>query len=99
MSLLTDLQAQLALIQAKINILQASPSDTFPLGRIALFASNSGNTRWYYVKVAEESWKDLNNPGITKPLNEWILQARESGVGYFEVYEMRPQASPFYASA
>lgn len=95
MTLLQTLQAQVAALQAQIAILQSSPSDTYNLGTVVVFSS--ANAKWYYWKVAEETWESAQ--GVQKPLNEWILDAKLSPVGYFEVYVLTVAPSPIYASA
>jgi hypothetical protein len=88
--------AKIAELQAKLNILNAVPSDTFNFGTVVVFAA-ANNVKWYYNKTAEETWAD--SKGVEKDLATWILEARESAIGYFEVYELRVQPVPFYASA
>lgn len=93
-----ELESQLALIQARLAILNGSPEDVYPFGTVVVFAASSNTLKWHYVKDNEESWRDMQNGGPTKPLSEWILKARESDVGYFEVYVLTVAETPIYAS-
>lgn len=97
MSLVTEIQAQIAALQAKLAILQSVEEDTFPIGTIALFAANAGNTKWYYRKVAEETWAKVVGTG-EKPLREWVYEAKTLPMGYFEVFILQVPVTPFYAS-
>lgn len=93
------LQAEIVVLQDKVNILNRAPADTFNFGTVVVFASGQGGrVKWYYVKVAEETWQDMKN-NSEKSLADWILNAHESNIGYFEVYELKPQPAPIYASA
>lgn len=98
MSLRTDLISQIADLQAKLAILNGVAEDTFSFGTVMVFAAGLGGaTKWYYHKTQEETW--VSDLGEEKDLASWILVARESNIGYFEVYELRVQPTPFYASA
>lgn len=97
MTLVQTIQAQIVALQAKLAILNLAPTDTYPFGTMVVFSPQVG-PKWFYFKTAEESWRDIHS-AIEKPLNEWILAAKESPVGYFEVYVLITQASPIYASA
>lgn len=88
--------AQIAALQTRLDILNAVPDDLFSFGTVVVFSA-ANNVRWYYHKTAEETW--TSNTGVEKDLAAWILTAKESSIGYFEVYELRVQPAPFYASA
>ncbi len=96
MTTVPELQAQVAALQLKINVLQSVGEDTFPLNTVALLSS--ATSKWFYRKTAEESWLDLNS-GKIKQLREWILEAKESPQGYFEVYILTVPNTPYYASS
>ncbi len=101
MSLVTDIQDQIAALQAKLALLQSIAEDTFNLGTIAQFSPASGQ-KVFYLKTAEETWAKISVTGPSsggKPLREWIVDFKESPIGYFEVYMMTAAAVPFYASA
>lgn len=85
--------------QAQLTVLNRVGSDTFSIGTIMLFSAASG-AKWYYVKIAEETWASLRggNPG-TKALEEYVLDAVNSEIGYFEVYEVSIKPAPFFTSA
>ncbi len=97
MALRDDLEAQIASLEARLAILNGAPEDTYNFGTVVVFSS--ANSRWHYVKDNEESWRDMTNGGPTKPLSEWILEARESPVGYFEVYVLSVANTPIYAAS
>jgi len=78
-------------------ILSQAPTDIYNFGTVVVFASGvSGVTKWYYLKVAEELWMDFAT-GTEKTLSEWILNANEANIGYFEVYVLTVAPSPIYA--
>lgn len=96
MSALTELQAELAATQARINRLLAFPEDTFFVGTIVQFSPIPPNAKWFILKTGEEQWKRL--PGTeTKELVEWALEAEDSNIGYFEAYSMVAALTPFFA--
>ena len=97
MTLRDELNAEITEAQRKLAILNSAPSDTFNLGTAVVFSAANG-FKWYYVKTSEETWLDLRS-GNAKDLASWILEAKDSAIGYFEVYELRPQPAPVYASA
>lgn len=100
MSTLTDLQAQLADIQAKIALFSTFPEDTYNFGTLVLFASQNNTKHTYYRKNAEESWKPLKGTDPAQPLAEWLYKFKtEQPDEYFEVYVMSPGNLPIYASA
>ncbi len=100
MSKLTELILERDALNAQIALFQTFPEDTFDIGTIALFASNSNTVHVYYRKVAEESWKKLSGTDSPKPLSEWIFSLKVlDPENYFEVYIMAPGNTPIYASA
>lgn len=93
-----ELQDQRDEIDRKLAILNRVGEDTFPIGTIALFSS--AQEHGYYRKIAEESWRFMeSNTGGTRQLREIILEWEDSPVGYFEIYKLLPEATPFYVSA
>jgi hypothetical protein len=97
MSQITDLQVQIAALQSELTALLRVPADTFFFGTILRF--QHGASMWHYIKVAEETWKDMVH-NTEKDLPSWVLQTLNDLSGaYFEVYEVRPQPTPFYTSA
>lgn len=102
MALRDDLLASQTEITRKLAILNSIGEDTFPFGTVMVFNAATG-AKWYYVKIAEERWQKLGTSAIEgphqRPLSEWIFYTEESPIGYFEVYELRVQPAPFYASA
>ena len=101
MSKLTELQAQIAELQALAALYNTFPPDIYNLGTVALFTANNNATKWYYEKVGEEQWRRLASGGDTefKPLADWIYVAKTTTSTYFEVYIMTPGNAPIYASA
>lgn len=99
MSQRSEIQAEIASLQVQLGILNRVPTDSFNLGTVVVFAAgNSGSVKWYYNKVAEETWAN-SATGVEKDLAGWILETMESNIGYFEVYELKVQPTPFFASA
>ncbi|MFY3741602.1 MAG: hypothetical protein HMLIMOIP_002060 [Candidatus Nitrosomirales archaeon] len=92
-----EIQEQIADLQSKLDIMNRVPSDTFPFGTVVVFSAASGS-KWHYLKTGEETWLNLQ-VNTAKDLASWILTAVESNVGYFEVYELKVQPTPFFASA
>lgn len=90
MSRKTEIQDRIAKLQAQLAIINRTPSDTFHIGTVVVFSSNQNKVHWYYAKTGEEAWLDLKDGTVEKPLADWILNAVESGIGYFEVYDMVP---------
>jgi hypothetical protein len=91
-----ELQAQITLLQAQLAQLNSIPEDTFPFGTIAIISYGPGGVGKYYrVKVEEETWKNLVNSD-EKSLSEWIVEAIDSNIGYFEVYVAVAEEVPFY---
>ena len=84
-------------LQTKLAILNRVPTDSFAFGTVVVFSAATG-VRWRFVKTAEETWLNLQVGG-ERTLAEWVLDGEESEVGYFEVYELRVQPTPLYASA
>lgn len=96
MSLLQDLQAQLADTQAKIDILLNAPEDTYPFGTIIRFAYNGNAGKFHIMKNGEESWVKLPSATGGKTIGEWIVDSQTQSIGYFEMYVMTPAESPIY---
>ena len=95
----SDLLAQKAEIDRKLGILNRVGEDTFNLGTVVVFSAASG-VHWYYRKVAEETWRDMQSQsGAVSTLAEWVLEAEDANVGYFEIYALTPAQTPFYASS
>ena len=96
-----EIQTQIANLQAELTVLNRAPSDTYPFGTVVVFASGTGGaTKWYYRKVAEETWESMvSTPVMQSDLASWIAYALESGIGYFEVYVLTVAPSPIFASA
>lgn len=97
MSKKTEIQAKINELEEQLAILNTAPEDTFNIGTVVLFSA-TGNKKWYRTKTGEETWRNIAN-NSEKSLAEWILEAIDSNTGYFEVYELRVQNSPFYTSA
>jgi hypothetical protein len=98
MTLRDDLVAKKNRIEKQLTILDRVGEDTYPIGTIVLFSAESGD-KWYYLKVDEESWRYLSSvTGIVKQLRQWVLEAEQSGIGYFEIYKLLPDKTPFYVS-
>lgn len=98
MGIKATLQAEIAERQAKLNIFNTIPEDTYSLGTLALFSG--GGSKWYYVKTAEETWKKVDGSNEVRELAEWIYLNKVLAPDlYFEVYIMTPSALPIYASA
>jgi hypothetical protein len=97
MSRKTEVQAQIASLQTEYTLLNRVPSDAFSFGTIVVFAS--ATSKWYYLKVAEETWRSMQGTTQEKDLASWVAFAYESAIGYFEVYELKVQPTPFFASA
>ncbi len=97
-----DIQDHINELQAQLDILNSAPEDTYSFGTVAVFAAATGD-KWYYVKIAEESWSKLKRSSasteIARALSEWILHAVNSNIGYFEVYILTVEETPIYASA
>lgn len=94
----SELEEEIAALEAQLAILNSVNEDTFNIGTVMVFSMATPVAHWYYAKTAEETWLDVKNGG-EQPLANWILDTVEANVGYFEVYEMRAQPTPFYASA
>ncbi len=71
------------------------PEDMFNFGTIIRIAANNNVTKWHLIKDGEESWRYLDGNG-SKTLAEWILEAIDVGLGYFEVYVLSPGNTPIY---
>lgn len=97
MGLKETIQTEILELQDRLAILNGVSEDTFFFGTIMVFQSATG-AKWHYVKTAEETWRKMSS-GEQKPLADWILETRESGIGDFEVYQMSVAAIPFYATA
>jgi hypothetical protein len=95
MTLRDDLLAEKARIERDLVIVDRAGEDTFPLGTITLFAM--GSQKAYFLKVAEESWRSMASSTPTRQLREIILEWENYG-GYFEIYKLLPEATPFYTS-
>ena len=99
MSRKTDITNQIAALQTELAALNRVPDDTFNVGTVLVFAS-AGNTRhWYIRKTAVNTWMSLTSVPTSGEMLSFISDALESDTGYFEVYELRPQPAPFFASA
>ncbi len=96
MSQKSEIEAQIAELQAQLAILNGIPEDTFYFNTVVVFASSSG--KWYYVKIGEELWRNLIT-GVEKDLASWVFDATQSNIGYFEAYALIAQPSPWYASS
>lgn len=93
-----ELLSEIAVRQLKLDVLDRAPEDTFTFGTVVVFDAGNGR-RTYYAKVNEEAWIKLNGSPTEKPLNIWILLYVENFNGYFEIYELKPQAVPIFASS
>lgn len=89
-----EIENEIKELQKDLVILSRVGEDTYPIGTLALF---TGTRKWYYVKVAEESWRNVGG-NREQELRDWIFEAEKSNVGYFEVYILNPDQSPIYAS-
>lgn len=98
MTKLQELQEQIAELQAEVNILNSAPSDTYPFGTVVRFVANSNTTKWHYIKTSEETWLSME-ASSSRSLSEWILDAVNSDIGYFEVYLLTVAGSSFYSHA
>jgi hypothetical protein len=96
----SDIQDRIKDLQSRLDILNRVPTDKFSIGTVVVFSSNGGS-HWYYLKTGEETWISFNKnlSGVEKDLANWILDGIESNVGYFEVYELKVQPNPFFASS
>lgn len=97
MGRLSKLQKEKEAIQDRIDKFLSVPEDTFPLGTVMLFSAASG-AKWYIRKNSEESWIKLTGTGVAQELATWILEAVESSIGYFEVYRVVTQETPFFVN-
>jgi hypothetical protein len=93
-----EIIAEIARLEAQLVILNLVPTDSYPFGTVVVFAADNNRTKWHYLKTGEEAWKKF---GFTTEMTlaEWILSAKESEVGYFEVYVLTVAANPIYTSA
>jgi hypothetical protein len=97
------LQEQLNKIQSKLDILNRVPEDTYPFGTIIRFAANGNAVKWHIMKIDEESWIKIG-PGfnssttVAQSTGDWILEAVDSNIGYFEVYVLTVGNAPIYTS-
>lgn len=90
---------QKAEIDQKLSVINRVPEDTFNFGTVLVFSARTGH-KWYYVKINEETWQDKqSNDGAVAPLVDWIFDAINSNIGYFEVYVMTPAEIPIFASS
>ncbi len=96
MGLREDLQAQLAEVQGQLAILDNIPEDTFNFGTVLIYAPATG-AKAYYVKTGEEIWTNIKS-GLTNDLASIIFNFKTASIGYFEIYEMRAESAPIYAS-
>lgn len=94
----SELEAEIAALEDQLAILSSVGEDTFNIGTIMVFSMANPVAHWYYAKTAEETWLDVKS-GEEQPLANWILDTVYANVGYFEVYELRAQPLPFYASS
>lgn len=94
-----DLQKQIDKAQAQLNTLERVPEDKFPFGTVAVFSTAEG-IKWYIVKVAEEAWRNMLTGNSTRTLEDHILEAVENeDTEYFEVYILKAESQPFFASS
>lgn len=91
-----ELEDQIALLQAKLNEFNNTPEDIYPLNTVVVF-SFSNQRKIHYSKTAEELWRKLGT-GTTKSLADWIIDTKELDAGYFEVYVLKTEETPIYAS-
>ncbi len=99
-----EVQAEIDKLQAKLNKLNRIGNDNFVLGTVLRFAANQNTVKWHIIKVTEELWVYIGSglAGSTTnngTLEDFILEALDSGVGYFEVYELKTQPNPFYTES
>ena len=98
MTIKEDIQTNIAKLQAELALLNSVAEDTFSFGTVVVFSS--GSTKWHYVKVAEEAWKPMGSSSVPeRSLAEWVLNAVQANIGYFEVYVLTVAATPFFASS
>jgi hypothetical protein len=102
MSRKTEIQSEIASLQAKLNILNRVGDDTFNLGTVLVFAAKNNTVHWYIRKTNIDTWISMTTanptPILSKDLFSFISDALESDIGYFEVYELRVQPNPFFTS-
>jgi hypothetical protein len=92
-----DLLSQKAVIERKLAVIDRAGEDTYPVGTVALFSASV--QKGYYLKSAEETWRDMAGTGPTRQLIQIILEWETTpSVGYFEIYKLLPGASPVYVS-
>lgn len=99
MGLKERIQKEIEKLQRQLEDLNKAPEDIYPIGTVIIFAT--AQQRWFIEKVAEETWQKIKQ-GIDRKqqsLAEWILEAEESNVGYFEVYVTQTMPEPIYAKA
>ncbi len=88
---------EIAELQALLARYDAVPEDNFNFGTIIRIAANQNLTKWHLLKVAEDTWKYLGGQA-EKSLQEWILQAIDQNLGYFEVYVLEAQENPIFVN-
>lgn len=95
-----ELQQAIDQLNAQLTILNSVPTDSFPVGTVVVFSSNNNTRHWHYRKLVNELWTPMAyNSKKELPLEEWILQAKQTDIGYFEVYVLTVAETPFYASS
>ncbi len=91
------LQEEIAEKQALLALYSTFPEDTYNLNTVAVFSNALG--KWFYLKIAEETWKPMVGTATPQSLADWIFEARTASDAYFEVYILTPGNQPIYASA
>ncbi len=89
---------KIAELQLLLGRYDATPEDVFHFGTIIRIAANNNMTKWHIIKTAEDTWRYLGGNGVERTLAEWILQATDSDLGYFEVYVLEPGSIPIYVN-
>lgn len=92
------LQIQIDELNGQLAFLNRIPEDKFPIGTILVFSASHAED-WYILKTAEGTWKNFTRNTITRSLAEWIEEENNADVEYFEVYELKVQPTPFFASS
>lgn len=96
-----EIQREIEKLERKLALINRIPEDTFPFGTVALFSANENQTKWFIRKVEEEAWLGLTPTvdAVEKTLADWIMEALESEIGYFEVRILDVPNHPFFASS
>ncbi len=91
------IQADIEKLQKRLAVIDRIPEDKYSIGTAVVFAFNTGAKR-YYVKTEEEGWATVaSGSKYVNTLEYWILKSIDESQ-YFEIYEMRTQPQPIYAS-